>query len=317
MERIVFLDRETVRAEIKKPAFPHEWREYPHTAPHEVAARLRAATIAITNKAPVRAEALAAAPDLRLIAVAATGVDCVDLDRCRERGVVVCNVTHYANDSVPEHVMMLTLALRRNLPAYRAAVAAGEWGRATSFALLDYPLRDVRGAALGIVGYGTLGRAVERLALALGMRVLVAEHKGAARVRENRVEFAEVLRQSDVVTLHCPLTDETRNLIGAAELALMSAEAILINCARGGVVDEAALVEALRGGRLGGAGVDVLTKEPPRGGHPLLEAAQSLSNLIVTPHVAWASEGAVRALADQVVDNLEAFIGGSPQNRVV
>lgn len=315
METVVFLDRNTLRADVRRPAFEHRWVEYEQTPPGEVVERLRDATVAITNKVPLRREALAQLPRLRMIAVAATGVDIIDLDAARERGLVVSNVRGYAQTVVPEHVLMLVLALRRNLVAYRDDVRRGAWGRASTFALLDHPIRDLKGSTLGIVGHGSLGRGVERLALAFGMRVLLSEHKGAARVREGRTSFDELLRESDVVSVHAPLSRETRDMIGAEELKMMKGSALLINCARGGVVDEEALARALREGTIAGAGVDVLTTEPPRGGNPLLEL--DLPNLIVTPHVAWASLEAMQALADQLIDNIEAFERGEPKNTVM
>ncbi|MGH9901740.1 MAG: NAD(P)-dependent oxidoreductase, partial [Pyrinomonadaceae bacterium] len=234
------------------------------------------------------------------------------------RGITVSNVRGYATHSVPEHVFMMILALRRSLVSYREALRQGEWERSAHFTLLDYPVRDLHAGTLGIVGYGSLGRAVEGLARAFGMRVLVAERKGAEDVRAGRTPFAEVLRESDVLTLHAPLNAETRHLIGRDELSSMRPHALLINCARGGLVDEAALAEALRAGVIGGAGVDVLAREPPRreGGDtsPLLDL--DLPNFILTPHVAWAGREAMQTLADQLVDNLEAFVRGKPQNTV-
>jgi glycerate dehydrogenase len=311
METIVFLDRDTLRAELRKPSFEHRWIDYGETRPEEVSERLREATVAVTNKVPLRAEVLAGLGRLRLVAVAATGTDNIDLDFCRRRGIAVTNVRGYARRTVPEHVLALMLALRRNLFAYREDVRRGEWERAAHFTLLTHEVRDLRGSTLGVVGYGTLGRAVAELCGALGMRVLVAEHKGAEVAREGRVAFEEVLRESDVLTLHVPLTAETRGLVGRAELGRMKRTAILINCARGGVLDEAALAEALTEGMIAGAGVDVLSSEPPRVGaggrrHPLLEL--DLPNLIVTPHVAWASREAMQALADQLIANIEAFV---------
>lgn len=314
MERIVFLDRDSIRARFRPPSFAHEWIDYPTTKPDEIIGRLREATIAITNKIPLRAATLAELPQLKFIAVAATGVDCVDVAACRERSIGVANVRHYARHSVPEHVLMLLLNLRRNFVRYQSDVARGLWQQSPTFCLLGHPIHDLHGATLGIVGYGVLGRAVARLAEAFGMRVLVAEHKGATTVRDGRTTFAEVLHAADALTLHCPLTPETRGLIGREELAQMKPHAILINCGRGGLVDEAALAEALQTGRLAGAGVDVLSTEPPRDANPLLDA--KLPNLIVTPHNAWASAEAMQILADQLVDNLEAFITGKPQNLV-
>jgi glycerate dehydrogenase len=306
MERIVFLDRNTLRAEIRPPAFAHEWREYGATRAEEVVERLEGASIAIVNKVEIRDAQLAQLPALRLIAVAATGTDNIDLKSCRERGIAVSNVRGYATETLPEHVLMLMLALRRNLLNYQRDVRAGSWQRAEGFCLLTHPIRDLHGSTLGIIGYGALGRAVEGLARAFQMHTLIAEHKNAPHTREGRTPFAEVLSASDIITLHTPLNDKTRHLIGAAELASMKPSALLINCARGGVVDEAALLEALQSGIIAGAGVDVLSREPPREGNALLEL--NLPNLIITPHVAWASLEAMQALADQLIDNIEAFI---------
>lgn len=314
MERIVFLDRDTLRAEIRPPAFAHEWREYGQTRPGEVVERLKGATVAVVNKVKIGDAELAALPALKLIAIAATGTDNIDLKSCRARGVSVSNVRGYATHTLPEHVLMLILALRRNLASYARDVRAGEWQRAEQFCLLTHPIRDLHGSTLGIIGHGALGQAVERLARAVGLNTLVAERKGANVARDGRTPFAEVLCASDIITLHTPLNTETRHLIGAAELALMRPEAILINCARGGVVDEAALIEALRAGTIAGAGVDVLSQEPPREGNALLEL--DLPNLIVTPHIAWASLQAMQALADQLVDNIEAFVRGEARNLV-
>jgi len=306
-EIIVFLERNTFNVPFRRPAFAHEWSEFGETPPGEVVERLAPATIAICNKLPLRAETLSQLPQLKLIAVAATGVDNVDLAYCRSHNIAVCNTRGYAVNSLPEHALMLMLALRRNLIAYRNDVKAGRWHEAKQFCLLDHPIGDLRGATLGIVGFGTLGKSMAQVGRAIGMEVLVA-------VRDDRAGFEEVLRRSDVLSLHCPLTEETKNLIGAAELAQMKPDAILINTARGGLIDDHALIEALKNGRLAGAGIDVLRNEPPRDGNPLLEV--DLPNLIVTPHNAWASRQAMQTLADQLVDNLEAFVRGSPQNLV-
>ena len=306
-EIIVFLERNTFNVPFRRPTFAHEWTEFGETPPGEVVERLAPATIAICNKLPLRAETLSQLPKLKLIAVAATGVDNVDLAYCRSHDIAVCNTRGYAVNSLPEHALMLMLALRRNLIAYRNDVKAGRWHEAKQFCLLDHPIGDLRGAILGIVGFGTLGKSMAQLGRAIGMEVIVA-------VRDDRAGFEEVLRRSDVVSLHCPLTEETKNLIGSEELAQMKPDAILINTARGGLIDDHALIEALKSGRLAGAGIDVLRNEPPREGNPLLEV--DLPNLIVTPHNAWASRQAMQTLADQLVDNLEAFVRGSPQNLV-
>lgn len=311
---IVFIERNTFHVTFRKPAFAHQWIEFGETAPGEVVERLAPATIAICNKQPLRAEALSQLPKLELIAVAATGVDNVDLAYCRSHNIPVCNTRGYAVNSLPEHALMLMLVLRRNLIAYRNDVKAGRWHEARQFCLLDHPIGDLRGAKLGIIGFGTLGRAMSELGRAIGMEVLVAERKNAPEVRPGRTSFHDVLRMSDVISLHCPLTEETRNLIGAEELGQMKPEAILINTARGGLIDDLALLEALRNGRPASAGIDVLRSEPPREGNPLLDA--DLPNLIVTPHNAWASRQAMQTLADQLIDNLEAFVKGEPKNLV-
>ena len=310
MERIVFLERDTLTVEPRRPSFEHTWRDYGSTRPEEVFERLKDATVAVVNKTRLRAEVLERLPDLKLIAVAATGTDNIDLEFCRARGIEVRNVRGYARETVPEHVLMMALALSRNLVGFREDVRAGLWQRAQQFCLHTREVRDLHGSALGIVGYGTLGRGVERLARAFGMEVLISEHRGAGGLREGRTSFEEVLRRSDVLTLHVPLKPETRNLIGREELKLMKRTAVLVNCARGGVVEEAALAEALREGRLGGAGVDVLSAEPPDASNPLL--ATDLPNLIVTPHVAWAGIQAQQTLADQLVDNIEDFVNRKP-----
>ncbi|MFZ0063806.1 MAG: D-2-hydroxyacid dehydrogenase [Pyrinomonadaceae bacterium] len=315
MERIVFLERNTFKVEFPRPQFEHEWVDYAETAPDQIVARLQNTTIAICNKLPLRASDLARLPLLKLIAVAATGVDNIDLDYCKQHGIAVCNAQHYAGNSLPEHVLLLMLALRRNLNAYLEDVRAGAWQEAKQFCLLDHPIHDLRGATLGVVGYGFLGSAVGNLAKAVGMELLIAERKAASDTRTGRVAFNEVLKASDVITLHCPLTKETRNLIDWSELQLMKRESLLINTARGGLVNEAALLQALREGVISGAAFDVLSQEPPRNSNPLLEA--KLPNLIVTPHVAWASREAMQTLANQLVASMEAFLQGETAHRVV
>lgn len=314
MERIVFLDRNTLEAKIRRPGFAHEWVEYDETQTSEVRERLEGATIVITNKVRLGADVLSQLPSLRLIAVAATGVDIIDLNYCMRRGLAVSNVRNYARHSVPEHAIMLMLALRRNLLSYRADVQSGAWAEARAFCLFGHPVHDLHGSTLGIIGYGALGRAVEKLALAFGMKVLISEHKGATLIRDGRVSFREVLTTCDIITLHSPLNEGTRNMIGQAELEMMKPDAILINTARGGLVDERALTEALLRGTIGGAGVDVLSAEPPREGNALLDLR--LPNFILTPHNAWASREAMQALADQLIDNIEAFVRGEPKNLV-
>jgi len=312
--QIVFLDRASLRAEIRRPSFSHNWIEFDNTTAEDVVTRLQDTQIVITNKVPLRENSISQLPNLKLIAVAATGVDILDLDACRRRQITVCNVRNYAPHSVPEHAITLMLALRRNLFNLRAAVDSGAWQRAGQFCLLDYPIHDLSGATLGIIGYGTLARGVETLASAFGMRVKIADRKGAVTIRPGRTRFEDVLRTSDILSLHAPLTPETLGIIGEQELRMMKPGALLINTARGGLVDEAALAMALQQGVIGGAGVDVLSSEPPRQGNPLLDLR--LPNLIVTPHVAWASNEAMQTLADILIDNIESFVAGHPQNVV-
>ncbi len=316
MQRIVFLERDSIRARLRRPNFPHVWEDYPLTAPDEIVQRLQNASIAITNKVVLSGDMLAQLPKLRMIAGAATGTDNLDLAWCRSHGIVVSNIRGYAVHTVPEHVMMLILALRRQLLAYRADLAVGRWQAAPLFCFFDHPIRDLYGSTLGLIGRGSLGQAVARLAEAFGMRLLWGEHKDAALVRPGYVAFETLLAEADVLSLHCPLNNQTRGMIGAAELEAMKPGALLINTARGGLVDERALAQALRAGRIA-AGFDVLSQEPPRADNPLLEPELlAAPNFILTPHVGWASDSAMQVLADQLIDNLEAFASGNPRNRV-
>ncbi|MBS1191199.1 MAG: lactate dehydrogenase-like oxidoreductase [Rhodocyclaceae bacterium] len=317
MHRIVHLESEALIAEVRRPAFEHDWVEYPKTLQSEMEGRLQGATVAIVNKLQLPAELIARLPDLQMVAVAATGTNNVDLAACRSRGIVVSNIRGYALHTVPEHVFALLLALSRNLLAYRQSVRAGRWQRADQFCFFDHPIHDLHGTTLGIVGSGSLGQGVGRLAEAFGMRVLRAERKGAAAVRAGYTAFDTVLGEADAVSLHCPLNGETAGLIGEAELRAMKPTALLINTARGGLVDEGALIRALKEGWIAGAGFDVLTAEPPPPEHPMLAPELlALPNFLLTPHVAWASRPAMQALADQLIGNIEAFAAGEPRNRV-
>ena len=312
MERIVFLERHTIQADFRRPNFEHEWIEYGETFSEQVVERLHGATIVISNKLPLREAELSRLPELKLIAIAATGSDNIDLNYCRNHGIAVSNTRGYAVNSVPEHVLMMILALRRNLLAYREDVQGGKWNLSKQFCLLTHPLHDINKSTLGIIGHGAIGKAMARLGTSIGMNVLISEHKNGKAIREGRTSFEETLRQSDVVSLHCPLTEETRDMLGRVEFALMKRNALLINTARGALVEDAALIEALLNGLIAGAGYDALREEPPSLGSPLLDL--DLPNFIITPHVAWASNEAVQALADQVIDNIEAFIAGTPRN---
>jgi glycerate dehydrogenase len=308
---IVFLDRESVGANVRKPEFPHSYKEYQSTwTQDEILERLKDATIAIINKVPMRADTLKQLPKLKLIAVAATGTDVVDKAYCKQNGITVVNIRNYAFNTVPEHVLALMFALRRNLPAYIEDVRAGRWNKSQQFCFFDHPIRDIAGSTMGVVGYGAIGKEVGKRAEALGMRVLPYD----VVPQPGLVDLDTLLKESDVITLHMPLTPDTKNMFGAKELKKMKPTAILINTARGGLVDEAALAEALQNGTIAGAGFDVLTKEPPKDGNILLDL--KLPNLIITPHVAWASVEAMQILADQLIDNIEAFVAGTPRNVV-
>ncbi|ADV00111.1 D-2-hydroxyacid dehydrogenase [Alicycliphilus denitrificans] len=315
--KIIFLDRETIspRTHVRRPAFDHEWVEYPRTGPAEAAERLRDADVAIVNKVRLTADVLAQAPRLRLIAVAATGTDNIDLAACQARGIVVSNIRGYATHTVPEHTFALIFALRRSICAYRDAVRAGRWQQADQFCFFDHPIRDLAGSTLGVVGDGALGQSVAAMGRALGMRVLISGHKGRTGQGRLYTPFEQTLQQADVLTLHCPLNEHTRNMIAAPEFAQMERSPLLVNTARGGLVDESAVGPALDAGQISGAAFDVTSVEPPPADHPFM-ALLDRPNFILTPHVAWASAEAIQALADQLIDNIEAFVASRPTNVV-
>jgi glycerate dehydrogenase len=312
----VFLDRQSVGdGDIDfaplTGAMP-EWRFHEATAPGDVADRIRDAEVVVTNKVVLNAEALMGASRLRLICVAATGANNIDLAAAAQRGVLVCNVRAYATASVTQHVFALILALATRLLEYRAAVRDGRWQKSGQFCLLDFPITELAGKVIGIVGYGELGKSVARLAEAFGMMAMIAARPGTSA--QGRAPLHELLRDSDIVTLHCPLTAQTRNLIGARELGMMKRDAILINTARGGIVDESALADALKRGVIAGAGIDVLSIEPPGRDSPLL--AEEMPRLLVTPHIAWASREARQRLVEEVGENIRCFLAGRPRNLV-
>ncbi len=311
---IVVLDRDTL---VNRPFdfdFPHTLSSYGTTEAHETLERIRGADIVITNKVVISAQAFAENPQLKLVAVTATGVNNVDVEAAKQNGTAVCNIRAYGNESVAEHAFMMMITLMRNLPAYQRDVAAGLWENSPFFCHLGAPMRDLNGKTLAIFGRGNIGKTLATYAQAFKMNVVFAEHKNAQNVRDGYVSFDEAIRSADVMSLNCPLTPQTANMIGEAELQQMKPGAILINCGRGGLVDEAALVAALKYGQIGGAGFDVLTQEPPRDGNPLLRAR--LPNLIVTPHIAWASQEAANRLFDILLDNINRFVAGNPQNLV-
>jgi glycerate dehydrogenase len=312
--RIVFLDRASLAANVRQPHCEATYIEHATTAPEEIVGRVQGATVAITNKVPLRADTLRQLPELRLIAVAATGYDVIDVAYCNAHGVAVANIRNYAIHSVPEHAFAMILALRRNLIAYRDDVLNGLWQQSKQFCFFGHDILDLHGATLAIIGEGAIGQSMAALGQAFGMRPVYAAHEYQLDIPGEFMALPELLAKSDVVSLHCPLMPATRNLIGAAQLRSMKPSALLINTARGGLVDEQALIRALEENWIAGAGFDVLTVEPPTGGHPLLEVRRP--NFILTPHVAWASAGAMQILADQLMDNIDAWVDGKPQNLV-
>ncbi|MEQ9606310.1 MAG: D-2-hydroxyacid dehydrogenase [Kiloniellaceae bacterium] len=315
--RIVFLDRETLpdAVTVRRPGFAHDWQEHPRSRPEDVVERARGAEIVITNKVPLRADTLAQLPELKLIAVAATGTDVIDLAACRERGITVSNIRGYAEATVPEHTFALILSLMRSVAPYHRSVAKGRWGEAAQFCYFDYPIFNLKGKVLGVIGDGVLGKAVARIGEAFGMDVRFSSYKGVDGMGPLYTPFETILAESDVITLHCPLMPQTRNLIGPAEFAAMKKRPLVINTARGGLVDKAALAEALKQGQIAGAGFDVVTREPIAADHPFMDL-MGRPDFILTPHVAWAGREAIQALSDQLIDNIEAFVAGKPRNVV-
>ncbi len=310
--RVVFLDSASLPLGIAPPAWVSDWQDCSDTPPDQVVDAARHADALITNKVRIGRTELEQLSNLRFICVAATGYDCIDLAACRDFGVTVCNVPAYSAQSVAESVIASIFALRRQLFAYQAATR--DWPDSRHFCVHRAPIRDVQGSVLGIIGRGGIGQATARLASALGMQLLYAEHRDVIPVRKGYQAFETVLAQSDVISLHCPLTEHTRHLIGAAELAQMNPGALLINTARGPLVDERAVLAALDSGRLGGAALDVLGQEPPTADHPLLTSRHA--NLIVTPHVAWASQSSLQRLADGILGNLHGYHSGNLINLV-
>ena len=287
---------------------------YQHSAPEEIVSRLQGAQVAIVNKVLLDSDIIQACPDLKLILIAATGLNNVDLEAAKAAGVAVCNCQGYGTATVAQHTLMLLLAMATRLPDYQRAVREGRWQTSTHFCFLDFPIVELEGKTLGLLGHGEIGSAVARLAEALGMRIIVANLPGRPP-KPGRLALSEVLQQADAITLHCPLNEHTRHLIGAAELAQMKPGAFIVNTARGGLIDEQALAAALRSGHLGGGATDVLTQEPPVDGNVLL--AEDIPRLIVTPHSAWGSQEARQRIVGQMVQNVESFRAGEQLRRVV
>lgn len=310
MMNIVFLDSTAIpkHIPIPSPTFAHTWTEYEHTSSAETIERAKDADIVITSKVIFDRETLKQLPKLKLIAITATGTNNVDLVAAEEMGIAVRNVTGYSSTTVPEHVIGLIFSLKHSLAGWLRDQIEAKWSESKQFCYFDYPITDVQGSTLGVFGKGCLGTEVGRLANAVGMKVLYAEHKDAAVCREGYTPFDEVLKQADIVTLHCPLTEKTKNLMNAETLSKMKKGAFLINTGRGPLIDELALVDALKTEHLGGAALDVMVKEPPEKDNLLILAAKTMPNLIITPHIAWASDSAVTTLVGKVMQNIEEFV---------
>ena len=317
MTQIVFLDRGTIGPAISltKPNFFHEWVDYKQTRPDQVVKHSKGADIIVSNKVPICREDIEQLPDLKMICIPATGYDAFDIDACQERGIVVSNVRGYAINTVPEHVLSLILALRRSLVGYRQDVIDGKWQEANQFCFFNHPISDLAGSTIGIIGRGALGQGVARLAQAFGMNTLFAARKDALEFDPHYTSFVKVLENSDVISLNCPLMVLTQNLIARPEFEKMKRRPLIINCARGGLVNEDDLADALNQGIISGLGFDCLTTEPPKADNPLLSVL-GRPNVIVTPHTAWASDEAMQTLWAQVVSNIENFQAKHPSNQI-
>lgn len=315
--RVVFLDRETISPKTIIPEFnfKHTLELFGKTNPDEVQERIANADIVITNKVAIHADQIRPAKNLKLIALAATGYDNVDTNICSELGISVCNIRDYANTTVPEHVFALIFALRRSLVPYANSVAKGRWQESNQFCYFDYPVKDLKGSTLGIIGKGTLGQATAEIGKSLGLNVLFAGRKNQKTPKEGYSTFTEVLQRSDIISLHCPLVEETNNLLSFEEFSLMKNQPLIINTARGGLIDNNALAKALEIKQISGAGIDVTVPEPPAADSILMQLLK-YPNYILTPHIGWASQEAIQILTNQLVANINAFVSGKPKNLV-
>lgn len=316
--RAVFLDYSTMGPDLDltplREIFP-DLEIHANTSTEQAATRTRSAEFVFTNKVCLDDALMGVSPALKLIGLTATGTDNIELDAAQRRGIAVCNIRGYCTQSVVEHVFGSLLTLTHSLHRYRASVQAGDWQRADDFCMLTHPIRELSGMTLGIVGYGELGRGVAATARHFGMQVLISVRPGSEATTADRLPFYDILARSDVISLHCPLTDETRNLFGREEFGRMKSSAFLINTARGGLVDARALVAALSNDEIAGAAIDVLKKEPPVDGNALLEYTGD--NLLVTPHIAWGTDRARQNAIDELAANVRAFLDGERRNRVV
>jgi len=319
-EKIVFLDAATY-GDISLHSCIDQWDCTIHqvTSPSETSQRLLGQSVAVTNKVVIDRAVLSSttAKELKLVAVAATGTDIIDREAAKEFGVSVCNVPGYATQSVAQFTLALILELATRAARHGTAVRSDAWQKSPIFTLLTFPSIELKGKKLGIIGYGNIGRAVAEMARGLGMEVLIAARPGSKEPTPGRVPMRELFRQADVITLHCPLTPQTKNLINAETLSLMKPTALLVNTARGTLIDETALIQALRERRLAAAALDVISHEPPPADHPIIQAVKELDNLLVTPHTAWSAREARERLLEEVTDNIRAFFEGKPRNIVV
>lgn len=307
--KAVFLDRGSFpeQINIQLPTQIQDVVEYENSSLEQVAERIKDASIVLTNKSIVDADAIKGAANLKLIQVMATGMNNVDLDACKEKNITVQNVADYSTISVPEHTFAMLLALRRNLSSYLDAVKTGRWASSEYFCFLDYPIKDLSGSTMAIIGGGTLGKRVAAIALAFGMKVVFADRKGSESTRAGYIDFEEALKLADVISINCPLTPETKDLISDAEFSLMKKSCLLLNISRGGIVDENALVRAFEKNTIAGAAFDVSTQEPMPLDHPLQRLSKE-PNFLLTPHIAWASDEAMQTLVDMAMDKITTFI---------
>ena len=315
--KIVHLDRATIGPAIAltKPDTAHHWTSYERTSSDDVIARLADADVAVLNKVEITASHIEQLPQLKLIVISATGYDKIDIEACRNAGIVVSNIRGYATQTVPEHTIGLILALRRALKGFGADVAQGAWQEADQFCFFNHPISDLNNSTLGLIGTGSIGAEVARMASAFGMKILRAGRKGETNVKAGYTPFDEVIAQADIISLHCPLTPQTRNIIAADEFAQMTRKPLIINTSRGGLVHEGDVIEALDKGQIAGAAFDVVTTEPPAADHIFMQNLQR-PNFILTPHVAWASDQAMQSLWDQLIGHIDAFANNTPRNNL-
>lgn len=315
--KIVFLDRATIGPTVKivPPKEECEWIVYDKTDENQIVERLKDVDIVITNKVPIQVETIKKSPKLKMISVAATGYNVVDVEACLKNNITVSNVRGYAIHTVPEHTFAIILALRRNLTGYRQDVIDGYWQKSKQFCFFNHNIHDLNGSRLGIIGKGAIGEAVAKIGQAFGMEVIFSARKGAKNIPTSYTSFEETIETSDIITLHLPLTTNTENLISKREFQSMKHSPIFINTARGGLVDEEALVDALDKELISAVGLDVLTSEPPKENNPLLKIAHK-KNVIITPHVAWASKEAMQILWEKTIANIDNFLIGNPSNIV-